>query len=107
MSNPHPKAGPGRPKKGDNIRNTEMAIRESAPIAAAYIKSVIKKEEKPNKDLLDVAKYVVNQTIGCAATKVQSTEAITITIRQLPPKKVVDVIEGEIIPQEEICQKSS
>jgi len=93
MANPHPKPGPGRPKKGDNKRNTEMAIRESAPYAAAYLKKVIKKEEKPQKDLIDVAKYIVNQTIGMAATKAQNTEAITITIKRADPP--IGYIEGE------------
>lgn len=89
MSNPHPLPGPGRPKKGDNKRNTEMAIRESAPFAAGYLKKVIKKEEKPDKDLIDVAKYIVNQTIGMAATKAQNTEAITITIRRKDPPPMI------------------
>ena len=94
MSNPHPKAGPGRPKKGDNKRNTEMAIRESAPFAAAYLKGISKGEIKPEALKVRVAEYVINQTIGMAVQKSQNTEAVTIKIEyDEPPVGYIQKVE--------------
>jgi DNA-binding phage protein len=97
MANIALKPGPGRPRKLPLKQITEKIIFETGPEAAKYLNAVIKKKEKPQKELIDAAKFVVNQSIGMATQKAQNSEEIIIrTIYDEPPKGYIDIQVKEL-----------
>ena len=56
--------GAGRKPCNQNKAAAEQVIKETAPAAAVYLKEIANGERMPDKDRIDVCKYLINQAIG-------------------------------------------
>ena len=78
MPNPNPvplTVHPGRKKQTQLHTETIQVLHETAPRATKYLKDVSDGKENPNRERIDVCKYIINQTIGTPTNKTEFTGA--------------------------------
>ncbi len=70
----------GRKKMSVHRHNTINIITETSPLASAYLKRVVKGEEKANPARIDACKYIINQDLGLpkARAEVFSTKDLSV-----------------------------
>ena len=78
MANMHPvpfKTHPGRKPKNILRSETMQLLAETSPRAAKYLQGVSDGKELPNRDRIDVCKYIIDQDVGRPTQKTELTGA--------------------------------